>query len=74
MSDSANVPTPSNGGQLRITLVRSVIGRPADQGRAVRSLGLRKLHHVVIRPDHPSIRGAVQKVSHLVTVEEVSGS
>ena len=57
--------------QLKITLVRSTIGRPGDQGRAVESLGLRKLHHSVIRPDHPSIRGAVHKVRHLVTVEEV---
>ena len=58
--------------QLKITLVRSTIGRPSDQGRAVESLGLRKLHHSVLRPDHPSIRGAVHKVRHLVTVEEVS--
>jgi len=63
----------SAGPQLKITLVKSTIGRPADQGRAVKSLGLRRLHHTVIRPDHPSIRGAVQKISHLVTVEEVAG-
>lgn len=61
------------GPQLKITLVKSTIGRPADQGRAVRSLGLRRLHHSVIRPDHPSIRGAVHKISHLVTVEEIAG-
>lgn len=63
-----------SGAQLKITLVKSTIGRPSDQGRAVKSLGLRRLHHSVIRPDHPSIRGAVQKVSHLVTVEEVAAS
>ncbi len=62
----------ATGGQLKITLVKSVIGRPSDQGRAVKSLGLRRLHHTVVRPDHPSIRGAVQKVSHLVTVEELA--
>ncbi len=61
-------------GQLRITLVKSVIGRPSDQGRAVKSLGLRRLHHSVVRPDHPSIRGAVQKVSHLVKVEEIGSA
>ncbi len=59
-------------GQLKITLIRSVIGRPSDQGRAVKSLGLRRLHHSVTRPDNPSTRGAVQKISHLVTVEEVA--
>lgn len=58
--------------QLKITLVRSAIGRPSDQGRAVKSLGLRKLNHTVIRPDHPSIRGAVHKIRHLVTVEEIA--
>jgi large subunit ribosomal protein L30 len=60
-------------GQLRITLVRSTIGRPADQGRAVRSLGLRKLNSSVVRNDDPSIRGIVNKISHLVEVEEVDG-
>jgi large subunit ribosomal protein L30 len=58
-------------GTLRITLVRSLIGRPGDQERAVRSLGLRKIHETVERPDDASIRGMIRKVSHLVTVEEV---
>ena len=58
-------------GILRVTLVRSTIGRPADQGRTVASLGLRKLNATVERPDNPSIRGMVTKVRHLVEVEEV---
>jgi large subunit ribosomal protein L30 len=58
-------------GVLRITLVRSTIGRPADQGRTVASLGLRKLNATVERPDNPSIRGMVTKIRHLVQVEEV---
>lgn len=61
----------TNAGTLRITLVRSTIGRPGDQERTVRSLGLRRLHESVVRQDTPSIRGMIQKVSHLVTVEEV---
>ena len=64
MSDNQN-------GTLRITLVRSTIGRPADQGRTVKSLGLRKLHRTVERPDNPSIRGMVNKIRHLVVVEEI---
>jgi large subunit ribosomal protein L30 len=60
------------GGKLKITLVRSAIGRPSDQGRAVRSLGLRRLNDTVVRADDPSIRGAVRKISHLVTVEELA--
>ena len=61
----------NENGMLRITLVRSTIGRPADQGRAVQSLGLRKLHRTVERPDNPSIRGMVNKIRHLVLVEEI---
>jgi large subunit ribosomal protein L30 len=64
MSDGAK-------GTLRITLVRSTIGRPADQGRTVASLGLRKLNATVERADSPAIRGMLTKVRHLVTVEEV---
>jgi large subunit ribosomal protein L30 len=60
-------------GQLRITLVRSTIGRPSVQGRTVQALGLRKINSVVVRPNNPSIRGMVNSVSHLVKVEELSG-
>jgi len=61
----------NGSGVLRITLVRSTIGRPSDQGRTVASLGLRKLHSTVERPDNPSIRGMVTKIRHLVSVEEL---
>lgn len=64
----------SDGGRLRITLVRSVIGRPGDQGRTVQSLGLRKVNQAVEREDTPSIRGMVNKIKHLVTVEEVTSA
>ncbi len=60
------------GGALRITLVRSTIGRPKDQEATVRSLGLRRLHQTVERPDNPAIRGMVTKIRHLVKVEEVA--
>lgn len=69
MSDTQSAPK----GQLRITLVRSTIGRPDDQINSVRSLGLRKLNSTVVRNDDPSIRGIVNKISHLVKVEEVAG-
>jgi large subunit ribosomal protein L30 len=69
MSDTQAAPK----GQLRITLVRSTIGRPEDQVNSVRSLGLRKLNSSVVRNDDPSIRGIVNKISHLVQVEEVAG-
>jgi large subunit ribosomal protein L30 len=57
--------------KLAITLTRSVIGRPEDQRITVKTLGLRKLHQTVVHNDNPAIRGMINKVSHLVKVEEV---
>ena len=70
MSDQANA---SDGGTLRITLIRSTIGRPKDQGLTVRSLGLRRLNQTVERPDNAAIRGMVRKIHHLVRWEVVEG-
>jgi large subunit ribosomal protein L30 len=58
--------------KLRITWVRSSIGRPYDQKRTIVALGLRRLHHTVEHPDNPSVRGMIFKVKHLVKVEEVT--
>ncbi|WP_026486953.1 50S ribosomal protein L30 [Caldanaerobius polysaccharolyticus] len=58
--------------KLKITLVRSTIGRPDDQIDTVKALGLRKLHSTVIKEDTPVIRGMVNKVKHLVEVEEIA--
>jgi len=57
---------------LKITLLRSPIGRPKDQKATLVGLGLRKLHQTVEREDSPSIRGMVKKVIHLVEVQEQS--
>ncbi len=57
---------------LRITQVRSLIGRPHDQRATVRSLGLRRIRHSVVKPDTPAIRGMLGKVHHLVTFEELA--
>ncbi len=59
--------------KLRIKLVRSPIGYSQRQKETVRSLGLRKLHQVVERPDNPAVRGMIFRVSHLVSVEEIQG-
>ncbi len=56
---------------LKITLKRSYIGRPEKQRRVLRSLGLRKIGQTVIKEDVPSIRGMINKVPHLVEVQEV---
>jgi len=57
--------------QLKITLTRSYIGYPETQRATIRSLGLKKMHQTVIKEDSPQIRGQINKVKHLVTVEEV---
>lgn len=59
-------------GRLRITQVRSLIGRPADQRGTVRALGLKRIRHTVVQPDRPEIRGMLRKVPHLVTFVEVA--
>ena len=55
---------------LRITLVRSMIGRPEKHRRVLRGMGLTKLQRTVELEDTPSIRGMIHIVSHLVKVEE----
>lgn len=57
--------------QLKITWTRSCIGRPKNQREIIRSLGLRRLHASSVHQDSPTIRGMVNKVIHLVKVEEV---
>lgn len=57
--------------KLRITLVKSVIGRKDDQIATVKALGLHKIRSVVEHEDTPQIRGMVNKVSHLVQCEEI---
>ncbi len=57
--------------ELRITLVRSLIGYPRRQRETARGLGLRKINSLVVRPDRPEIRGMIDKISHLVKVEVV---
>jgi large subunit ribosomal protein L30 len=55
---------------LRITLVRSPIGYELDQKRTVRALGLRRMHQTVEQVDNPAVRGMLNKVRHLIRVEE----
>ena len=58
------------GNKLKITLVRSPIGRPDKQRKVLHGLGLKKMNKTVFLMDTAEIRGMVQKVSHLVSVEE----
>ena len=56
-------------GELKITLVRSLIGYPQNQRQTALGLGLRKINAAVVRMDVPEIRGMIRKIPHLVKVE-----
>lgn len=56
--------------KIKVTQVRSVIGRPENQKRTIQALGLGKINKCVIKDATPQIEGMVKKVGHLVTVTE----
>ena len=56
---------------LKVTLVKSVIGSKKDQIATVEALGLKKIRDCKEHADNPQIRGMVNKVCHLVKVEEI---
>jgi large subunit ribosomal protein L30 len=56
---------------IKITWTKSFIGYPETQRLTIKSLGLRKLNQSVIKADSPELRGQINKVKHLVSVEEV---
>ncbi len=58
------------GKMLKIKMIKSEIGRPEKQRKILRGMGLNKLNSSVILVDTPQIRGMVNKVIHLVSVEE----
>jgi len=58
--------------QIRITLRRSLSGRPHDQRQTAYALGLKKISQSRLFPDNPQVRGMARKISHLVEVEETS--
>ena len=55
---------------IRVTLVRSPIGYTKDQRATARALGLRRMHQTVEHQDTATLRGMIQKIVHLVEVEE----
>ena len=59
--------------KLKVTQVRSIIGRPHPQRAVLAGLGLRRLNKSVVVDNTPSFRGMIKKVIHLVAVEEVDG-
>ena len=55
---------------LKVKKVKSEIGRPEKQRKILRGMGLNKLNNTVTLSDTPQIRGMINKVVHLVSVEE----
>lgn len=66
------ISTENEMAKLKITQVRSVIGRLENQKRTITALGLGRPNYFVFHTDTPQIRGMLRKVSHLVKVEEVA--
>jgi len=56
--------------EIKVTLKRSGIGRDKYFTKVLNGLGLRRLNQTVVVPDTPEIRGMINKVCHMVTVEE----
>ena len=57
---------------LKITLTRSVAHRLPEQKKVVKALGLGKVNSTVVQPDNAATRGALMKIAHLISVEEVN--
>ena len=66
--------TTSSTGRVRVTLVRSSIGKLKKQKVTLLSMGLRKVNSTVDLPDNASTRGMVQKVHHLVRIDDLPAS
>ena len=58
--------------KVRITQIRSAIGRQEYQKKILKALGIRKMHQTVVHENSPTIMGMVNKINHLVKVEEDS--
>ncbi len=56
--------------KLKLTLVKSVIDRSKRQKETVKALGLRKMHHTIVKDVSPQVQGMINKVSHLLQIEE----
>lgn len=57
------------GATVKVTLVKSVIGRIESHRATVKGLGLRRMHHTVELQDTPAIRGMINKINYLLKVE-----
>lgn len=70
MAESTRKGARPEAKKIKITLIRSGIARPGKHKVVLEGLGLRKLNKTVVRLDTPEIRGMINKVSHLISVEQ----
>lgn len=56
--------------KIKVTQIKSSIGRLKAHKACIRGLGLRKINHTVEVEDTPAVRGMINKVSYMVSVEE----
>ncbi|EKD73464.1 MAG: 50S ribosomal protein L30 [uncultured bacterium] len=61
---------PSKKNKIKVTLIKSAIAAQPKHKKCVKGLGLRRLRHAVILQDNPCIRGMINKIGHLLLVEE----
>lgn len=66
--------TDASSSKVRVTQIGSPIGRRGDQRATLIGLGLNKMHKTRILKDTPSVRGMINKVSHLVRAEPADGA
>jgi large subunit ribosomal protein L30 len=59
-------------GKLKVTLVKSMIGRPEKHRKVLRGMGLTRMNRTVVLKDIPQVRGMIDKVSHLVSAQEAT--
>ena len=65
------MPKNENAGKtIRVTVVRSPIGYTKDQKQTVLALGLHRMHQTIEHKDTPALRGMLNKVIHLLKIEE----
>lgn len=56
--------------KLKVTLIKSMIGRPEKHRKVLRGMGLTRIGKSIVLEDTPSNRGMINKISHMVTAEE----
>ena len=73
MAKTKKAQTTGAPKQIRVTQIRSGVGRPQVHRDTLRALGFLRHQQTIIKQDNPAIRGMLFKVRHLVRVEEVAG-